>query len=228
MLLDYIRAQPNLKGTKLGCGEGSCGACTVVLQVGDNTSEKRRIKHVAVNACLYPLIGIDGKHVITIEGIGTVDKPHPLQERLAKLHGSQCGFCTPGIVMSLYAVIRNAYNPETDNFDLTENVLEFAGHLDGNLCRCTGYKQILKAAKTFITQDLHRHLTKNHDGRTASDSLDGDHDELELAVLARDPVLIRDIGSTSSGSDACGGHIQAQKHGTIGFGDHVARVLARL
>ena len=115
-LLDYIRAQPNLKGTKLGCGEGGCGACTVVLQVADHQSEKRRIKHLSVNACLFPLVGVDGKHVITVEGIGNVDKPHPLQERIAKLHGSQCGFCTPGIVMSLYAVVRNAYNPETQKF----------------------------------------------------------------------------------------------------------------
>lgn len=92
-LLDYIRAQPNLKGTKLGCGEGGCGACTVVLQVPDWQSEKKRIKHLSVNACLFPLVGIDGKHVITVEGIGNVHRPHPLQERIAKLHGSQCGFC---------------------------------------------------------------------------------------------------------------------------------------
>jgi len=92
-LLDYIRAHPNLKGTKLGCGEGGCGACTVVLQVPDWQSEKKRIKHLSVNACLFPLVGIDGKHVITVEGIGNVHRPHPLQERIAKLHGSQCGFC---------------------------------------------------------------------------------------------------------------------------------------
>ncbi len=95
-----------------------------------------------------------GKHVITIEGIGNVDNPHPLQERIAKLHGSQCGFCTPGIVMSLYALVRNAYDPTTKCFHLSEHDIELAGHLDGNLCRCTGYKPILKAAKTFIVEDL--------------------------------------------------------------------------
>jgi xanthine dehydrogenase/oxidase len=153
-LLDYIRAQPNLKGTKLGCGEGGCGACTVVLQVPDVRSEKRRIKHLAVNACLFPLVGVDGKHVITVEGIGSVSKPHALQERIAKLHGSQCGFCTPGIVMSLYALVRNAYDPEAQKFRLSERDIELEGHLDGNLCRCTGYKPILNAAKTFITEDL--------------------------------------------------------------------------
>lgn len=159
-LLDFIRAQPGLKGTKLGCGEGGCGACTVVLQVADKKFQKRRIKNLAVNACLFPLIGVDGKHVITVEGIGNVDKPHPLQERIAKLHGSQCGFCTPGIVMSLYALVRNAYDPETGEFRLSERDIELEGHLDGNLCRCTGYKPILNAARTFVTEDLKGHLVE--------------------------------------------------------------------
>ena len=87
-LLDFIRAQHGLKGTKLGCGEGGCGACTVVLQAKD-PYRHRRIRHLAVNACLFPLVGIDGKHVITVEGLGSVNNPHPLQERIAKLHGSQ-------------------------------------------------------------------------------------------------------------------------------------------
>ncbi|EER40577.1 xanthine dehydrogenase [Histoplasma capsulatum H143] len=122
-LLDFIRSQRGLKGTKLGCGEGGCGACTVVLQVRDR-SNSRRIKHLSVNACLYPLVGVVGKHVITVEGLGSVDKPHPLQERMGKLHGSQCGFCTPGIVMSLYSIIRNAYDPETGKFSLSETTLK--------------------------------------------------------------------------------------------------------
>ncbi|KAL2824283.1 molybdopterin binding aldehyde oxidase/xanthine dehydrogenase [Aspergillus cavernicola] len=151
-LLDFIRSQDGLKGTKLGCGEGGCGACTVVLQTRDRQS--RRLRHLAVNACLYPLIGVSGKHVITIEGLGTVEHPHPLQDRIAKLHASQCGFCTPGIVMSLYALIRNAYNPGSGNFCLSADDIESKGHLDGNLCRCTGYKPILQAAKTFIREDL--------------------------------------------------------------------------
>jgi xanthine dehydrogenase/oxidase len=182
-LLDFIRAQPNLKGTKLGCGEGGCGACTVVLQVPDTRSEKRTIKHLAVNACLFPLVGIDGKHVITIEGIGSVDKPHPLQERIAKLHGSQCGFCTPGIVMSLYALVRNSYDPESKKFHLSERDIELEGHLDGNLCRCTGYKPILQAAKTFIIEDLKGQLAEE-----PKDGLKGDEDlkaEKEVAALAR-------------------------------------------
>ncbi|PWY69068.1 xanthine dehydrogenase [Aspergillus heteromorphus CBS 117.55] len=165
-LLDFIRSQHGLKGTKLGCGEGGCGACTVVLQTqAARDGRNRRLCHRAVNACLYPLIGVAGKHVITVEGLGNVDHPHPLQERLGKLHGSQCGFCTPGIVMSLYALIRNAYDPTTDRFHLSEEDIEMKGHLDGNLCRCTGYKPILQAAKTFVQEDLQARLavrTRTH------------------------------------------------------------------
>ncbi|KAI1463005.1 xanthine dehydrogenase [Daldinia caldariorum] len=149
VLLDWIRAQGNLKGTKLGCGEGGCGACTVVIQT---VGEDGRLRHNAVNACLFPLVGVDGKSLITIEGLGTVDRPHPLQERIAKMHGSQCGFCTPGIVMSLYALIRSSY--QDGKFHLSASDVELQGHLDGNLCRCTGYKPILEAAKTFVLEDL--------------------------------------------------------------------------
>lgn len=124
-----------------GCGEGGCGACTVVVSQYNPTTKK--IYHASVNACLAPLASIDGKHVVTIEGIGNVKKPHPAQERVAKGNGSQCGFCTPGIVMSLYALLRNNQSP-------TEHDIEEA--FDGNLCRCTGYRPILDAAQTFGVQ----------------------------------------------------------------------------
>ena len=99
-----------------------------------------KIYHASVNACLAPLVSVDGKHVITVEGIGNVKRPHPAQERIAKGNGSQCGFCTPGIVMSLYALLRNTDAP-------TELDVEEA--FDGNLCRCTGYRPILDAAQSF-------------------------------------------------------------------------------
>lgn len=97
---------------------------------------------------------VEGKHVITVEALGTVANPHPLQERIANLHASQCGFCTPGIVMCLYALLRNAYNPTTKTYRLTAEMVELEGALDGNLCRCTGYKPILDAAKSFVREDL--------------------------------------------------------------------------
>lgn len=118
-----------------------CGACTVVVSQWNPTTKK--VFHASVNACLAPLVSVDGKHVITVEGIGNVDKPHPVQERIAIGNGSQCGFCTPGIVMSMYALLRNNSNP-------SEHDVEEA--FDGNLCRCTGYRPILDAAQSFSSK----------------------------------------------------------------------------
>lgn len=136
-LLEYLRGI-GLTGTKLGCAEGGCGARTVVVSQLNPTTKK--IYHASVNACLAPLVSVDGKHVITVEGIGNVDDPHPAQERIALGSGSQCGFCTPGIVMSLYALLRNNVSPSE---------LEIEEAFDGNLCRCTGYRPILDAAQSF-------------------------------------------------------------------------------
>ena len=121
-----------------GCSEGGCGACTIVVSQYNPTT--KQIYHASVNACLAPLASLDGKHVITIEGIGNTKRPHPTQERVARGNGSQCGFCTPGIVMSLYALLRNNAGP-------TRHEIEEA--FDGNLCRCPGYRPILDAAQTF-------------------------------------------------------------------------------
>ncbi|BGP37400.1 hypothetical protein JCM10450v2_001310 [Rhodotorula kratochvilovae] len=158
-LLAFLRSQPGLTGTKQGCNEGGCGACTVVLQsIHPRTKE---IQHLAINACLAPLVCLEGKHCITVEGIGNSDNPHPLQERMYKLHGSQCGFCTPGIIMSVYAMLRNAaYKGK-----LSIDDVELNGALDGNLCRCTGYAPIFQAVKSFVGDYL---APKNDDSRSAS------------------------------------------------------------
>ncbi|KAJ2715274.1 hypothetical protein H4R19_001292 [Coemansia spiralis] len=136
-LLQYLRST-GLTGTKLGCGEGGCGACTVM--VSRYAVDTGTVEHAAVNACLCPVYAVDGKHVVTVEGLGTAREPHAVQQRIALLHGSQCGFCTPGFVMSLYVLLRNNPTP-------TEREIEEC--FDGNLCRCTGYRPILDAAKTF-------------------------------------------------------------------------------
>ncbi|KAJ9374596.1 hypothetical protein DTO282E5_679 [Paecilomyces variotii] len=152
-LLEYLRGI-GLTGTKLGCAEGGCGACTVVVSHMNPTTKK--LYHASVNACLAPLVSVDGKHVITVEGIGDVKNPHAIQQRMAVGNGSQCGFCTPGIVMSLYAVIRN--NPEP-----SEHVVEEA--FDGNLCRCTGYRPILDAAQSFsVTKGCGKALANGGSG----------------------------------------------------------------
>uniref|UniRef100_A0A8C8A1D0 xanthine dehydrogenase n=1 Tax=Oryzias sinensis TaxID=183150 RepID=A0A8C8A1D0_9TELE len=141
-LLTYLRRKLGLTGTKLGCAEGGCGACTVMLSRYQPHSGE--LLHLAVNACLAPLCSLHMQAVTTIEGIGSMaTKLHPVQERIAKSHGSQCGFCTPGIVMSMYALLRNKPTP-------TMAEVEEAFH--GNLCRCTGYRPILEGYRTFTKE----------------------------------------------------------------------------
>ncbi|XP_051157348.1 xanthine dehydrogenase-like [Leptopilina boulardi] len=141
-LLYYLRNKLGLVGTKLGCAEGGCGACTIMISKYDR--ERKKIINFSANACLMPLCAIHGLSVTTVEGIGsTRTKLHPVQERIAKAHGSQCGFCTPGMVMSMYSLLRSNSNPKMENLKSA---------LDGNLCRCTGYRPILEGFKTFTDE----------------------------------------------------------------------------
>ena len=140
-LLEWLR-EIGLTGTKLGCGEGGCGACTVMVSRYD--AKAGRVVHRAVNACLFPLYAIDSCQVTTVEGIGSKrGGMHPVQKRLAESHGSQCGFCTPGFVMSMYALLRSKEGGERPTPHEVEECL------GGNLCRCTGYRPILEAFQTF-------------------------------------------------------------------------------
>ncbi|XP_033732048.1 xanthine dehydrogenase/oxidase-like [Pecten maximus] len=137
-LLQYLRRSLYLTGTKLACGQGACGACTVMVSYINITTKK--IRNVSVNACLVPICYLHGMAVTTVEGIGSTRKGlHPIQKSLVESHGLQCGFCTPGMVMTMYTLFRN--NPEPTQ-DQMERVLE------GNLCRCTGYRPIVDAFRT--------------------------------------------------------------------------------
>ncbi|XP_010130959.1 PREDICTED: xanthine dehydrogenase/oxidase-like, partial [Buceros rhinoceros silvestris] len=128
-----------LCGTKLGCGEGGCGACTVMISKYDPF--RKKIIHHTANACLFPVCALHRVAVTTVEGIGnTKSRLHPAQERIAKSHGSQCGFCTPGIVMSMYTLLRNKPEPKMEDIE---------DAFQGNLCRCTGYRPILEGYRTF-------------------------------------------------------------------------------
>ncbi|XP_019526140.3 xanthine dehydrogenase [Aedes albopictus] len=141
-LLVYLRDKLRLCGTKLGCAEGGCGACTVMVSRIDRTTN--RIHNLAANACLTPVCAVHGMAVTTVEGIGsTRTRLHPVQERLAKAHGSQCGFCTPGIVMSMYALLRSSPVPSMKELEVA---------FQGNLCRCTGYRPIIEGYKTFTQE----------------------------------------------------------------------------
>jgi xanthine dehydrogenase small subunit len=132
-LLDYLRETLGHSGTKEGCAEGDCGACTVVVGEIDGG----RIDYRAINSCIRFLPTVDGKAVVTVEGLRGADGTlHPVQRALVEHHASQCGFCTPGFVMSLFALYLG--NPRPDR----EQVVSA---LSGNLCRCTGYRPIIEA-----------------------------------------------------------------------------------
>jgi xanthine dehydrogenase small subunit len=132
-LLDWLREDQRATGTKEGCNEGDCGACTVVLA----RLENGRLVHRPVNACITFLGMADGAEVLTVEDLAEGQTLHPVQQAMVDHHGSQCGFCTPGIVMSLFAMSK-------EEGEVTRERIN--DQLAGNLCRCTGYRPIVDAA----------------------------------------------------------------------------------
>ncbi|MGB2982531.1 MAG: (2Fe-2S)-binding protein [Candidatus Bipolaricaulia bacterium] len=125
-LLDLLRETLALTGTKEGCGEGECGACTVLLDGRP------------VNSCLVPAPAAADKEVVTVEGIANGDRLHPIQQAFVDTGGVQCGFCTPGFIMASYALLEANSDPSDD---------EIRSALEGNLCRCTGYERIIDAVR---------------------------------------------------------------------------------
>ncbi|MQX89255.1 xanthine dehydrogenase small subunit [Sinorhizobium meliloti] len=138
-LLDFLRIDRSLRGTKEGCAEGDCGACTVL--VGRLLDGK--LKYESVNACIRFVASLDGCHVVTVEALAQPNGPlHPVQQAMVDTHASQCGFCTPGFVMSLYGLWMTNAKP---------SVQEIEKALQGNLCRCTGYAAIIRAAEAIAS-----------------------------------------------------------------------------
>ncbi len=144
-VLDFVRYHKNLKGTKIGCREGDCGACTIL--VGELVGSD--VKYRSMTSCLMPLANAAGKHIVTVEGINPTDRGlTPVQQAMLDESGTQCGFCTVGFVMSLtgFCIDDTAKTPEMA-----------VSAVDGNICRCTGYKSIEKAACS-----ISRQLTENN------------------------------------------------------------------
>ena len=148
-ILTYVRDDLKKTGTKEGCAEGGCGACTIVL----GELQKNKIIYKAINACIAFLPTLNGKQLILVEDlIGNNQKLHPVQEAMVKFHGSQCGFCTPGFTMSLFSMYKN-------NRSVNKDIVDEA--LSGNLCRCTGYRPIIDAAKSLNNKIDLDHFKKN-------------------------------------------------------------------
>ncbi len=145
-VLQYLREHLNRMGTKEGCAEGDCGACTVVLAELDGRSNGNGIRYRPVNSCIQFLPTLDGKVLFTVESLKKIagGSLHPVQQKMVDCHGSQCGFCTPGFVMSLFSLYMTNRSPSAAD-------IRYA--LSGNLCRCTGYRPILAAAEQMYELD---------------------------------------------------------------------------
>jgi aerobic carbon-monoxide dehydrogenase small subunit len=132
LLVDFLRDDLGLTGTHIGCEHGVCGACTVLLD------------DEPVQSCMLFAVQVDGSRILTVEGLAGTGDLHPLQHAFSKCHGLQCGFCTPGMLLSAYYLLKQRANP-------TEEEIRLA--ISGNICRCTGYVNIVKAVQTAARND---------------------------------------------------------------------------
>jgi xanthine dehydrogenase small subunit len=184
-LLDYLRLDEASRGTKEGCGEGDCGACTVSL----GSLKDGRLVYEPVNACILLVGQIDGKELVTVDDLGRHRMLHPIQQALVDLHGSQCGFCTPGFVMSLFPLYQS---------NVAAKRKAVVDQLAGNLCRCTGYRPIIEAALAACTgkpddawSEANAEIAQTLQGfEDGSDLFIGD-DEQFFAAPAFDEALAR-------------------------------------
>lgn len=181
-LSEYLRDTLGMKGTKIVCSEGDCGACTVLVH---RFIDKNKKSFSSVNSCIAPLHVLDCCHIITIEGIETSTLIHPVQEAIAKHHGTQCGFCTPGIVNALVSMSDDliAKNRKVD-------VAKIKNYTTGNLCRCTGYKGIIKAGMSLDLNEI-KPLFQRYDSTEIQEELESAFkDEVQLDCIEKETSIV--------------------------------------
>jgi len=182
-LLEFLREYLKLTGTKNSCTQGGCGACTVTLTTFDSAAGG--FSHRAVNACLRPVLSCIGQAITTTEGIGSRDEGyHPAQQRIADCNGSQCGFCTPGQVMTLYSLLREKGEKGSLSLDDIEE------RFDGNICRCTGYRPIMTAAHTFASEGC--------DDLTAVEGFSPEFEKYDPSAEAPPPAGAKDVAGATT------------------------------
>jgi xanthine dehydrogenase small subunit len=210
-LLDFVRYHEHLMGTKIGCREGDCGACTVL--VGEPSADGQRIAYQSMTSCLTPLGNMHGKHVVTVEGINQANgQLTPVQKAIVEHNGAQCGFCTVGFVMSLTG-------HSLSEKPATEQSTRAA--IDGNICRCTGYKALERAATTLTAELAERPSTESVQWLSQKQFVPAYFEEMpsKLAALraetantetAAPTALTTANGTAASVSTSPNGHAQSQ------------------
>lgn len=225
-LLDFVRYHEHLMGTKIGCREGDCGACTVL--VGELAPDGQRIAYQSMTSCLTPLGNVHGKHVVTVEGINQASgRLTPVQQAIVDHNGAQCGFCTVGFVMSLTG-------HSLGEKPATEQSTRAA--IDGNICRCTGYKSLERAAAALTAELAERPSTNSVQWLSDKQFVPAYFEGMpvQLAALRREiapnevPAATGSNGHVASGnavSTSPSGHAQSQNGHTNGQFPHAAHPL---